>query len=242
MRVLVTRPLRDAGRTAAALAAAGHEAMLAPVTRIEAVSTEIPQGPFAAVIATSAHAFEFLKAADVARLRDIPVFCAGARTAEAARASGFADARVPAADVAALLAGFDAPPGAVLYLAGRDRKPALEDGLRASGRPVETVIVYAAAAVNALPQSALAALRAGQIDAVLHYSRRSAELFLALAHAGSAEGALTGVAHVCISEDAAAPVVEAGLSARMAVTPDGAGMLAALNGGGSRFQGSSDPA
>ena len=56
MRLLVTRPEPDNERTAAALRARGHEVMLAPLLRIEAVAdADLGAPPWAAILLTSAN-------------------------------------------------------------------------------------------------------------------------------------------------------------------------------------------
>ena len=146
MRVLVTRPEPEAAQTAADLAARGHEPVLAPLTRIVATGARLPEEAFDATIVTSARAIESLKDSDLPRLRALPVLCVGERTGEAARARGLrveataSDAR----GLLALLAARREQPRRVLYLAGRDRKPLLEETLRRNGRVVATAVLYEA--------------------------------------------------------------------------------------------------
>ena len=56
----------------------------------------------------------------------------------------------------------------------------LEERLRAAGWRLEIVETYDARAVAIWPEDVVAALRGGRIDAVLHYSPRSAGATLAL--------------------------------------------------------------
>jgi len=56
LRLLLTRPEPDAARTAAALRAAGHEVLTAPMLRIEPVAADLGAGPWEAVLITSANA------------------------------------------------------------------------------------------------------------------------------------------------------------------------------------------
>lgn len=120
MKVLVVRAAEDARRTASRLAAAGHEAIVAPVLDIRDLDFAPPAGPFDAVVASSAHAFG--RPERLADIRSLPVHAVGARTAEAAREAGFQAAPIVAANAAELAAKARAAlAGArVLYLAGRD--------------------------------------------------------------------------------------------------------------------------
>lgn len=224
-RVLVTRARDDAERTAEKLRRLGHAPMIAPVTEIVATGAPIPCGPFDALLATSARALRHA-GDDVARLADRPLFVVGARTAEAARARGL-HVEASAPDVAALIAllreRFDRP-RRFLYLAGRDRKDTLESFARASGHEVTAVETYRAQEVSALPADALAALGRGEIDAVLHYSTRSAALFLALT-----KGRVDEIAHLALSEDVAGVLRAAGCAnVRAAPAPEEESLLGAL--------------
>ena len=60
------------------------------------------------------------------------------------------------------------------------------------------------------PRALIAALKAGTIDAVLHFSKRSAENYLTgAAQAGISTQAL-GVRHLCLSTQIAEPIAVAG--------------------------------
>ncbi len=62
MLVLVTRALDEGMRTAAALAARGHNAILSPVLEMVPTGAEWPAGVVDGALATSAQAFEFFSA------------------------------------------------------------------------------------------------------------------------------------------------------------------------------------
>ena len=229
MLVLVTRPLPDAERTAAALAARGHAALPAPVSAIHPTGAALPAGTFDAVTATSHHAFPPPDGLD----RRLPVFAVGARTAAAARAAGFRDVRVGRGDAGALadLLRLTLPrPARLLFLAGRHRKPLLETSVTAAGYRLDTLEVYAAEALPAWPAAAVEALRAGTVGAALHYSRRSVELALALADgAGLADAVLT-LRHLCLSDDCAEPLRGRGAAAvAVAGRPEEDALLALLD-------------
>ena len=226
MRVIVTRARGDAARTAAALRARGHEALLSPVLEIVGTGVAVNPGEAQALIATSAHAFAFLPGADVARLAPLPLFVVGARTAQAAAKAGLAPPRVVAAHAAELAPQIAASlPGAahLLYLAGHDRKPDLEAALHGLGFGVDVAVIYEARAVDVLSPEVATALARGEADAVLHFSRRSAQLFAACAAKAGLATQEEALRHVCISRDAA--LIE---GAVIAPTPDSAGLFKAL--------------
>ena len=232
MRVLVTRPAPGAARTQARLLAAGHEARVASLLVIRPLEAPWPAGLVDGLLATSAAAFEGPlvggPSAEVRRL--LPLFLVGERTTGAARAAGFGGAATVCADARTLAAtlGPLVRRARLVYLAGRDRKPHLEAALGGTRR-LHVRETYAADAATRLPDTVDADLAAGRIDAVLHYSARTAAVFLTLAGARAA-----GPAHYCLSLDAAGPLLDAGLPRVYAADqPDETALLALLGGGSS---------
>jgi uroporphyrinogen-III synthase len=231
MRVLVLRPADGAKRTAARLAELGHEAIVAPVLAPATTGLPAPAGAFDAILATSAQAFALTPEADLAPLRKLPLACVGERTVRAARTAGFGAPMTQAPDAASLVRALapTAPGVRYLYLAGHDRKPALEADLQAAGASVTPWEVYEARAVSALPEAAALALASGSVDAALHFSRRSAEAFCALCAAAGLTDHARAARHLAISRDAAAGLADlASSGAEVASTPDEAGLLALL--------------
>jgi uroporphyrinogen-III synthase len=221
MRIVVTRPQEDSERTATALRARGHEVLIAPLLRVEPVKAD-PRTNWGGVIITSANAASAI-AAHPARegLIKLRLFAVGQRSAEAARQVGFSDIVTAGGDVRDLVrtlvanrADAQAP---LLYLAGEDRASDLIGELTARGIAAEMAVVYRAATAP-FPPALVAALKRGEVDAVLHFSRRSADSYLAGAReAGVTEQAL-GMRHFCLSVQIAAPLTAAG-AARVAVAP-----------------------
>jgi len=233
MLILITRPFEEALRSAAKLEDAGYSTLLSPVLYMRATETAWPQGIIDGLIATSAQAFELLDLKseqpppEMRRL--LPLWLVGERTCGAAQRKGF-DGPVHIAPHAKQLAGdIEAavkPPARLVYLAGQDRKPDLEKRLRKAGLTIEAAEIYAAEAVEQLSDIALEALRAGEIGAAMHYSRRSAEIFLALMNKAGHDPKV--FPHVCMSEDVAEPLREAGCNARCGEMTNEEGMLDAL--------------
>ncbi|MGC1556744.1 MAG: uroporphyrinogen-III synthase [Methylovirgula sp.] len=211
MFVLLTRPLDEAMHTAENLAALGHTAVLSPVIDIVPTGASWPHGVIDAVVATSARAFQCFDIAPdwppAEARRLYPLFVVGARTAEAARARGFEGVPRITLDAKALcsviLERFE--PGAhLVYLAGRDRKSDLETYCRKAGVTLDAVETYAAQSAPHLSDEAVRLADEGVIGAVLHFSRRSAEIFLRLAAEARFDPA--PLIHVVISADVAEPL------------------------------------
>lgn len=235
MRILLTRATDEALRTAEKLAALGHEALFSPVIEMQPREASWPSGVLDGVITTSAQAFEQAQFSPEFPLpearRLLPLFLVGNRTAEAAQRHGFTGALTLAADAKDLAEAIVAklPAGARLaYLAGHDRKPNLEERCKEAGIEIIAVETYEARAAERLNETAAAALADHAIDAVLHYSRRSTEIFLNLAAEAGVDPAATR--HIAISADAAAPLEAAGIAdVEIAAEPKEQALLALLS-------------
>jgi uroporphyrinogen-III synthase len=221
LRLLLTRPQPDAERTADVLRTRGHVVHLASLLRSEAIAADLGEERFGAVVMTSANAARAL-AAHPAHLQliQLPLYAVGCRTAAAARAAGFTDivsaqGNLPAL---ALLIGARDPQGPLLYLAGADRAGDLAALLKPQGVAVRTLVVYRAVAADRLPSTAATALRQGGIDGVLHFSRRTAETYLACARAAALLAQALAPVHYCLSGRVAEPLAAAGAE-RIAVAP-----------------------
>lgn len=229
MRILVTRPLPDGERTAQALSAAGHDVMLAPLTRIRPVAADVT-GAWAGVIITSINAIRALTRAQLEPLLALPLFAVGERSAAAARAAGFRDIHTPRSDAGDLVRlivsrrlGHSHP---YLYLAGAERAADIEGELKRRGIAAVTMVVYRTVTTG-FPPDLFDAIDHGSIDAVLHFSRRSAETYLAGAKDAGLLAAALKPRQLCISGTVAETLAQAGANAvEIASRPDEASVLA----------------
>ncbi len=215
MRILVTRPQPRAAQTAAELRACGHAPIIAPLFEMERVADVDPKtGPWDAILLTSANGLCGIDSfAHDKKWHGMPVFAVGDVTATAARDMGFADVTSAGGnvnDLVDLVAARLQPPARLLYLAGEERVGDLAGALRGRNFEVDLAVVYRVLTVQCLPEPAAAALNR-DLDAVLHFSRASAEGFLNAARGSKLlEAALTKPMHFCLSEQVAAPLRAAG--------------------------------
>jgi uroporphyrinogen-III synthase len=232
MRLVVTRPQADSERTAAALRTRGHAVLVAPLMKVELVAADL-SGSWGAVIITSANAPGAIAGNPACKaLVKLPLFAVGRRSADAARQAGFTDVTSAGGDVRDLVqliaerhADASAP---LLYLAGEDRTADLVAELAVHGIAAEMAVVYRAVTAP-FPPELTAALQAGDVDAVLHFSKRSADNYIAGARqAGIIQQALA-VRHYCLARPIAEPLSGAGAgSIAVAKRPDEAALIELL--------------
>lgn len=236
MAVLVTRPEPDNRATADALVVRGFDVVLSPMLVFQALPLRDDEARYSGTIVTSANALRAIAGHSlIARLKELPLFAVGEQTAQAARDAGFAQVLAAGGDAVSLRecvvahktkAAPDAP---WLYLAAADVSRDLAVELRARSIPVATRQVYRMAMAERFAQDVTDALAQGKIDAVLHYSRRSAQAFIAAARQAGFEISALALPQCCLSERTAEPLREAG-STRVAVAdaPREEALLAAL--------------
>jgi uroporphyrinogen-III synthase len=212
MRMLITRPEPDAEATRERLAALDIAAEIAPVMTRQTLQTNLPlTAGFTGIALTSINA---LRALDdmgaLDKLRSVPTFAVGDRTAHEARQHGFDT--VSAADGTleslATLIALARPAGPVFYPAGKHLSGDLAHALAPRGIMVVTTPVYEMVAETVLPDSIRTDLAAGRFGAVLCYSRRTAEIFCALVADVIAPEARRQLPIICLSENVAQPLLE----------------------------------
>ena len=239
MAVLVTRPHPDDETTAAGLRAQGFEVLQAPMLRFEPVAFHDDlDARYGAVIVTSANALRGLAPhLDGSRLLKLPLYAVGEHTAAAARGVGFENVIPANGDATALrelmLASVKArelkKASTLLYFAGADLARDLAGELGERGFTVVTHTTYRMTPVASLPREVCEAFAANRIEAVLHYSRRSARAFLEAARAAGVEISALAIPQCCISAAVASVVRDAGASqVTVASSPDENALFGAL--------------
>jgi uroporphyrinogen-III synthase len=239
MAVLVTRPHPDDDSTAASLRARGFEVLLAPMLRFEPVAFDDEDLRYGAVIVTSANALRGIEPQlKGSKLLKLPLFAVGEHTAAAAREAGFATVISAKGDAASLrdlvLASVKAKTlkkaSPLLYLAGADLARDLAGELGERGFTVVTQTTYRMVPLSALPRETCDAFAANGVEAVLHYSRRSARAFLEAVRAAGVEISALAVPQCCISAAVASIVRDAGATQVMAAaSPDENALFELLN-------------
>jgi uroporphyrinogen-III synthase len=235
MAVLVTRPHPDNEATARILRDRGFAVVLAPMLRFEPLAlSDALEADFAGVIVTSANALRAVEA-ELAPLTQLPLFAVGEHTAEEARRLGFREIIVAEGDADKLrervrkaLKG-KRKARRLLYLAGADLSRDLAGDLTEDGFEVVTRTTYRMVVLSSLSAETREAFAANEVEAVLHYSQRSARAFLEAARADGVEISALAVPQCCISANVAAVLREAGAERVLAAdSPDENALLGAL--------------
>jgi uroporphyrinogen-III synthase len=240
LAVLVTRPQPDDEATAAGLRAKGRDVLRAPMLRFEPVAfNDDADARYGAVIVTSANALRGIEAHLAGhRLLKLPLFAVGEHTAAAARRIGFVNVIPANGDATSLretvLAAVKAKTlkksSTLLYLAGADLARDLAGELGERGFTVVTHTTYRMIPSASLPRDVCDAFAANGIEAVLHYSRRSARAFLDAARAAGVEISALAIPQCCISDAVAAILRDAGAShVIVARSPDENAVFEALD-------------
>jgi len=196
--VLIIRPDPAARRTAALLSEQRFEPFVLPLSVIRPVRAAFPDKSYDAVIATSANAFLRPLPHDAAFLAGLPLYCAGSRTARAARRQGFTSIIAIARNVDSLYAEiWRRQDRRFVYLAGRLRRPVLENRLRQMEAAVDSVEVYETRILT--PSAVQQAALPQPVDFILLYSAGSIGMLASLA------GVITtATALICLSPRIAA--------------------------------------
>lgn len=239
MAVLVTRPHPDDETTASALRARGFDVLRAPMLRFEPVPLQNDaDARYDAVIVTSANALRAI-APQLAgsHLLELPLFAVGEHTASAARDAGFGEVLAAKGDGASLrdlvLASVKSKQlkksSTLLYLAGADLARDLAGELGEKGLQVVTRTTYRMVPAPSLPPEICDAFVAHEVEAVLHYSRRSARAFLEAARSGGVEISALALPQCCISAAVASVLRDAGATrVTAASSPDENALFEAL--------------
>jgi uroporphyrinogen-III synthase len=233
MRVLVTRALADATRTAQELAERGHQALVAPLSEVRFLdSGEMDLNGICALVATSSNGVRAF--ARRCGRRDLPIFTVGATTTATARAAGFVDVTSSAGDALMLaeLIGKSLEPaaGALLHVCGRSSAPGFSESIAGAGFDLRKWELYETVYRPELSADIIDAVGECAVDAVLVLSPESGRTLVeSLLRAGLA-GRCRGIIACCISPAAALTTKEFAFGAvRIAQRPDLDSVLALLD-------------
>jgi uroporphyrinogen-III synthase len=208
MHILVTRPETEAARTTRQLEAMGHRVTSAPLLDVVVQSPPLDLSNVQAVIFTSRNAVNALQShPQKGDIRRLPALAVGKSTAAAAYSAGFHVALqgdAGGAELARLIVAQQNPEaGALLHLSGEAVAFDLEAALQPHGFAVRQQVVYRTEPTASLPSPVAAALRRGDLDAVLLMSPRTAASWCALVSAAGLAEKARQLMYLCLSSGVA---------------------------------------
>lgn len=214
MHVLITRPERDAADLRSRIEALGCRVTLAPLLAIEYLPIDSAAlagaGGF---VATSRNGLRALaQSPALPAATGLPIFVVGPATATLAREVGFSTVIEGSGTAEGLapciVATAPAARGALIHLAGDHLAFDLAGALDAHGIKLKAIAAYRSVAAKTLDASVSDWLVAGQLDAVVLMSPRSARTWSTLIDALPVNADVSKVTHICLS-----PAVAQGLGA-----------------------------
>lgn len=192
LSVLITRPQPAADITSQLLQNAGYRTQILPLSKtlalplnFEALEHESEQANFAAITVTSVNAFRHCPKEIVQLYHHLPLYAVGVRTAEAAKAAGFATVIEGGGDAVRLAATMarELPKASrVIYLAGKVRQPVFENEVTQAGLEMRSYDVYDTVFLNNHDfGSSLSGTSRKALNLVLLYSGTAAQALNELA-------------------------------------------------------------
>jgi uroporphyrinogen-III synthase len=230
LHILITRPREQAQELAHRLAERGDTALIEPLLTIERVPGSAPDlAGVQALVMTSVNAAPALSAP----ARRLPLFVVGDATAGAAKRAGRSEvisAQGSGSDLARLIARHCRPErGQILHLSGEDVRPGLAEELAGAGFDLRRQVVYRAVPARTLSAAAVQALVRRQVEAVLLFSPRTAQIFVELIARHRLRDHLAATAAICLSAAVAQPCRELVWRAvHLAARPERGALLEAL--------------
>jgi uroporphyrinogen-III synthase len=192
MTIWLTRPQADSAALAALLHERGIPSIVAPVMRIARRHTPLPAKP-EALIMTSRHAAHALPE----EWRDLPLYCVGKATAEAARAYGYTHIVTGESDAMELLPQIAQK--RLVYFSGADTTVDIVSLLAARGAVVQRIVVYDAIPEKSFSTDLRGLLEARQISGVVFFSTRTATIACSLMKEEEFTESATDIDAYCLS-------------------------------------------
>lgn len=206
MRFLITRPEEDAAPLAQAVRALGHESLIDSMLRITAFDdVQLDTDGVQALLFSSANGVRAFS--DISLNRRVPVYTVGEASAAVARDMGFHRVFAAGGDLAGLAqlvaASLKPEEGILMHVSGTVVARELKDLLQKDGFNVFRVRLYESEPATQLSGSTIAHFGKGELDGVLFYSPRTAQIFSDLVIENRLTEACRRIRALCLSETVA---------------------------------------
>jgi uroporphyrinogen-III synthase len=203
MKVLITRSEVDAAPLVDLLSARNIVSVVDPMIKVELrLGSPLGLTGVQALLMTSANGVRAYCARNSER--DLPLFAVGDATAREAMANGFSNIFTARGDVSHLAKlvqiKLSKSGGILLHVAGTKTAGDLAGNLLGAGFEYRRDILYNVVAAQFLHSNTIMALTKKEVQGVLLYSPRTAQIFCRCAVADLGENMLSGVTAYCLSE------------------------------------------
>lgn len=235
--VVITRPIEDAHDYAAELHETGYETVIEPMLEIKPVQFDEPDlAVYGGILVTSANAIHLYKRCG-GGVSDVPVYCVGKHTGQAASDVGFSNVVSVDGTGEDLLAHVLELDGAkereFLHICGKHVAFPIVERLIEVGIAAERLVVYESVQSERFSDQFLEHMRSGKVDAVTFFSKRTAEAFVKNAQdffdESESESMFAGIKALSISDAVLECVrVLPWAASQVSKTPDRAGMMQLL--------------
>lgn len=210
-RVLVTRPAVFARQMEQELVSAGYTPVFESFLDYEKLFNPAPdiQGRFVVAITSQMAAMTVAQDKDLyADFLSAPCFCVGVKTARMAELAGFVSPITGEGSGLALarLMTKTLPKQTVLHICGADTDPTFADSLTDVGFDYQGWPVYKAHQITTLSNTLKNRIASGGIDAVLFYSKRSAQAFVNAVVSSGLSAKLNKILAFALSPEVADPI------------------------------------
>lgn len=203
MRYLITRPEEDAEPLAKAVRALGHDALIDSMLRITAFDdVQLDTDGVQALLFSSANGVRAF--CDISLNRRVPVYTVGEASAAIARDMGFRKVFAAGGDVISLAqlvaASLKPEEGILMHISGTVVARELKDLLQKDSFNVFRVRLYESEPTTCLSEPTIAHFSNGELDGVLFYSPRTAQIFTDLIIENRLTDACRRIRALCLSE------------------------------------------
>lgn len=232
MRYLITRPEEDAAPLAQAMLALGHDALIDSMLRITPFEDVLlDTDGVQALLFSSANGVRAFS--DISLNRRVPVYTVGEASAAVARDMGFRRVFAAGGDVISLAqlvtASLKPEEGILMHISGTVVARELKDLLQKEKFNVFRVRLYESEPTTRLSDPTITHFNKGEMEGVLFYSPRTAQIFTDLIIENRLTEACRRVQALCLSEAVAEVADQLPWRAiKVAESPSQSAMLALL--------------
>lgn len=215
MHVLITRPYDDGVALKTQLESRNIASTLAPTLTLSFETlADLDLAGVRAIVVTSRNGLRSLEHNRlIDHLSGHRLYTVGSATADYAHALGFRSVRIGPGTAEGLskqiVEECDPANGAIIHIAGAHLAFDLKQSLEASGFEVREMTAYRAEPVQRFPESALSALNAKTVNAVILMSARSATAYATLVEHHALAQTISGLHYFCLSSSVQDALVRA---------------------------------